>query len=425
MSSLVGEGAARALPPHFFRHAYAHLVACISRRVGVAYLAEVEDAVQSALEKAVSWSTRPDDPIAWLYRVAVNSLLDERRTAARRRELVSKFVLREDSEQPEARLAEEIDDDLLRMLFACSDPRLPPDSQTILALKVLCGFSVREVAQRVFRSEADVYKRLSRARVVLKTDPQLLAGLEAAVQKARLPRVQTALYLLFTEGHLSSKPAHPLRRELCDEAIRLALMLTGHGPTESPGTSALLALMYLHRARLPARRAPEGLVLLERQDRSLWDQDDISRGMRWLERSAVGRELTRYHLEAAVAAEHVLAPSFEETRWARIAALYAQLEALDGSPMHRLNRALALAEAVDPTAGLALLEAFTPPVWLEGSYLWTAAKADLLHRAGQSAEAAVFRQAALTEAPSLEVSEALNRRWRGEQGLRLGQPEPM
>jgi RNA polymerase sigma-70 factor (ECF subfamily) len=281
----------------------------------------------------------------------------------------------------------------------------------VLALKVLCGFDVREIAERLFISEANAYKRLARAKSRLREVEFELDGLTAAQLESRLPAVRTVLYVLFTEGYLSSHAEGAIRRELCDEAIRLAEELAEHQVGAVPETFALLALMHLHRARMPARQdGAGGLLLLEEQDRALWDADEVAVGLTWLARSASGTGFSRYHAEAGIAAEHCLAPTFAETRWERIVECYALLEQLAPSALHTLNRSLALAEWQGPSAGLKLLEGLAPPSWLLGSYLWAAVLADLHRRAGNSPEAQRYRTTALATAPSPTVRDALERR---------------
>lgn len=411
---------APAVAEHFFRREHAKLVASLSRRVGVAHLDRVEDAAQAALTTALEVWPRtgtPDHPSAWLYTVARNALLGGLRTETRRAAQARADQPPRSALPPEVPLAGEVQDDLLRMLLVCCDERIPADSRVVLALKTLCGFSVGEIAERLFTTEANVYKRLSRARARLRQGGALDLDLDlpAAQLAPRVGGVHRVLYLLFTEGHLSARTgpgAAALRRELCAEAIRLAELLAAHPAGATPSTHALLALLYLQGARLPARLDARGaLVLLEEQDRSRWDRRWIAQGMQWLARSAEGPALSRYHAEAGIAAEHCLAPSFAETRWPRIVELYALLERAAPSPLHRLNRALALAEWRGPEVGLAVLEEQAPPGWLAGSYLWTAALADLHHRAGHVGRAAALRARALEDAPTDAVRASLQRRW--------------
>jgi RNA polymerase sigma-70 factor (ECF subfamily) len=220
---------------------------------------------------------------------------------------------------------------------------------------------------------------------------------------------------MFTEGHWSSHADHAIRRELCDEATRLAHVLADHPSGATPETFALVALMYLHRARMSARQdGSGGLVLLDEQDRSNWDIQDIQSGLEWLARSAEGADFSRYHAEAGIAAEHCLAPSFAETRWDRVVTLYETLEHLSPSPIHMLNRALATAELAGPEVGLEIAKSHAPPSWLAGSYLWAATMADLHRRAGDDAEARRYREMALQGAPSDAIRAVLRRRLGGD-----------
>jgi RNA polymerase sigma factor (sigma-70 family) len=406
------------LGAHFFRHEYGRLVATLARRVGVQHLEAVEDAVQSALMTALeSWRAGlPENPSAWLFRVANNQLMDELRQRARRRRLLEESAAEQlggPEDGPDPLLAGEVQDDLLRMLFVCCDEAVVPESQLVLALKTLCGFDAREIAARLFRSEADVYKRLQRARHRLREAPLRIDELSAAQCASRVPAVLWILYLLFTEGYLSSHAESAIREELTGEAIRLATVLAEHPMGKGPETSALLALMHLHAARMTARQdASGGLILFADQDRALWDQEKIELGLTWLADSARGDVYSRYHAEAGIAAEHCLAPSFEETRWDRVVECYALLEQLAPSALHTLNRAVALAEWKGPAAGLTLLEGFEPPSWLTGSYQWSAVLADLHRRCGHDDAARRYRNVALESAPTRAVRELLERRLR-------------
>jgi len=193
--------------------------------------------------------------------------------------------------------------------------------------------------------------------------------------------------------------------------VRLAVLLAEHPVSATPETHALLALMYLHRARMPARQdGSGGLLLLEEQDRSLWHRDDIAIGLTWLARSAAGDAFSRYHAEAGIAAAHCLAPSVAETRWDRIVECYALLDRLAPSAIHTLNRAVAEAEWRGPSYGLAVLEGLEPPSWLAGSYLWDAVLADLHLRSGHAEFGQRYRDIAIASAPCDAVRVALQRR---------------
>jgi RNA polymerase sigma factor (sigma-70 family) len=240
------------------------LVAVLSRQVGVQYIEAVEDAVQSALMKALdSWTTAglPDNPSAWLFRVALNDLLGELRQRTSRRFILEQYASRAidaPENAPECLMTGELRDDLLRMLFVCCDEAIPTESQTVFALKILCGFSIREIALRLFTTDANVYKRLSRARSRLRELPRDLGEFASEHYPSRLAAVNNILYILFTEGYLSSHAELAIRRELCDEAIRLATLLAEHPIGQVPETFALLALMHLHVARMAARQDGSG-----------------------------------------------------------------------------------------------------------------------------------------------------------------------
>ncbi len=405
---------------HFFRHEYGRLVAVLSRRVGVQHIQAIEDAAQFALMTALqTWpqTGEPDHAFAWLLRVASNDLLSAlRRDGGHRRILATQNAIHLQAcdlpPVPEPGFDSEVTDDLLRMLFLCCDPSIPVESQLVFALKTLCGFSIQEIALRLFISEANVYKRVSRARSRLRVVPDLLhEELDAKRFSERLPGVRTIVYLLFTEGHLSSQSEFPIRRELCFEAQRLTTILAEHPVGQTPQSFALLALMHFHTARMTARQDDcGGLLLLEEQDRSAWDQDEIAKGLYWLAQSAEGEQFSRYHAEAGIAAEHCLAPSVAMTRWDRIVSCYLLLEETTSSPIHRLNRAVAVAEWKGPQAGLAVLQDAKPPTWLVGSYLWSAVLADLHRRCGNTEQARHYRESALQLAPSEAVRETLERR---------------
>lgn len=411
------EGTRPALVEHYFRHEYGRLVGSLARSFGIRQLAAIEDAVQSALVTALTaWglSGVPREPGAWLQTVAHRRLLDELRRQKRAGTLPPPAI---DSVEPETpTFVDEVSDPLLRLLFICCDEALPRESQLVLALKVLSGFSTQEIALRLLTTPANVQKRLSRARdqlaaVVALDDRGQLETPPGDSLASRLDSVLQTIYLIFTSGHSSTGDEALVRHDLCEEAVRLAQLLAQHPVGDTPATWALLALMTLHIARLSTRVDDRGgLLLLEDQDRGRWDQRLIQVGLSCLARSAQGTSFTRYHAEAAVLAEHCRAASYADTRWREIASLYEQLERLAPSPVHTLNRAIAIAEVDGPAAGLAILRDLTPPAWLLQYYLWDATIGELERRCGNFSRAEAALSRALAHAPTAAERALIERR---------------
>jgi RNA polymerase sigma-70 factor (ECF subfamily) len=377
------------LVDHYFRHEYGRLVATLTRALGAQHLDLVEDVVQSALLQALqSWSLRgvPQDPSGWLYRVARNAALDalrrDHRWESLRRQLP--FTQAESAIPEPVHFESEVNDDQLRMLFLCCREELPVESQVALALKTLCGLDVHEIARALLTTDANIAKRISRAKDKLRELDDLAADLASETVRERLPAVQTVIYLLFNEGYHSSLPDRVLRRDLCEDAIRLGRLLIGHPITGVASSDALLALMLYHAARFDARcDAAGGVLLLEEQDRSKWDTEMLAEGWRLMIASGRGEELSRYHVEAAIVAESCLVASFQETNWRRIIELYDLLMRLAPNPIHALNRAVAVAQAENPETGLRELAQFPAEPAVEQYYLWHAVVGELQRQAGQ------------------------------------------
>jgi RNA polymerase sigma factor (sigma-70 family) len=410
------------LPPHYFRREFGRLVSVLSRRFGVARLELCEDAVQTALLRAVQmWPERgvPEDTGAWLYRVATNEVLMALRKDSRVEasvdadgaEIAAMDATTNMGGEDTVYLEREVKDGQLRLLFVCADPSIASESQMVFALKTLCGFSTGEIALRFFQSEQAIHKRLQRARATLREQITDLETPRVEELANRLPTVLHIIYLLFNEGYSSAQPDAIIRRELCDEAVRLGLLLVEHPVGDTPETNALLALMYLNAARFDARvDGAGGLLLLEEQDRSRWDRELMHTGVAYLHRAARGDVFSRYHAEAAIAAEHGLAPSYAETRWEEIVRLHQLLDGIAPSPIHTLNRAIALAAWKGPQEGLALLEALKPPSWLLGYYLWDATLGELYRRKGDRERAVTHLRQALEAAPTLAEKALIRRR---------------
>ncbi|MDD5199055.1 MAG: sigma-70 family RNA polymerase sigma factor [Terrimicrobiaceae bacterium] len=356
-------GDAPRVVEHLFRHEWGRMVATLTRIFGVEHLELAEDVVQEALSRALqTWPYYgvPKNPPAWIMRVSRNLALDHvrRATTFRNKETaIANFLEHMDAGEP-VFSEDEIRDDSLRLMFVCCHPEVSQEAQVALALKTLCGFSHGEIAQAFLSSEAAIAKRLTRARQRIQEQGIPFEIPSGAALSTRLEGVLQVLYLLFNEGYKASSGENVVREELCAEAIRLATLLVEHPVGDGPATHALLALMLLNGARLPARVDGEGNFLrLEEQDRSQWSRAMIERGILHLGQSAVGNALSRYHLEAGIAACHCTASDYASTDWPQILSLYNRLAELDPSPIVALNRAVAVAKVHGPAKGIASVEA--------------------------------------------------------------------
>jgi len=378
------------------------MVATLTGIFGIGHLSLAEDVVQEALARALqTWPFYgvPQNPPAWIMRTARNLALDVVRREKVFREKEPEVIrLAEDksSEPYGAIFAEhEIADDRLRLMFLCCHPLIPAEAQAALALKTLCGFSIAEIARAFLTTEAAIAKRLTRAKQKItgaKIPFEIPAGVELT---RRLDGVLHSLYLLFNEGYKASAGENLVREDICTEAIRLASLLAEHSAGNHPETHALLALMLLNTSRLPARTDAEGRLLrLRDQDRALWDQSLIARGMFHLAQSAVGGKISEYHLQAGIAACHCAAKNYESTDWPGILSCYDSLLELDHSPVVALNRAVALAEVKGPQAGIDAIHAIKNRQPLESYYLFHAVLGEFQSQLNHGSEAAVhFRKA--------------------------------
>lgn len=399
---------AHELADHLFRREAGRMVAALTRLFGTRHVDLAEDIVQETLLKAMQeWPFRgvPDQPAAWLHRVARNLAIDRLRREARGLELLKEnaALLRSEwtlsSTVHEAMSTPAIADDQLRMMFACCHPAIPREQQVALALKTLCGFSVPEIARAFVTNEETINKRLYRAREAFRA----LGRIEFPADRDLLDRLEHVLgtiYLLFNEGYHSTSHNDLIREDLIEEALRLCDLLTRNTATDTPEVHALLALMLYHSARSEARLdAHRDIVLLKDQDRTKWDQELIALADRHIDLAVTGQAMSAYQAEAAIAAMHAHAPSFAQTDWAAIIALYDQLLRMNPSPVVRFNRAIAVAQAEGPAAGTIALEEVKG---LEGSHLYHAARGDLLRDLSRRDEAreAYALAATLTRSPA-------------------------
>jgi RNA polymerase sigma-70 factor (ECF subfamily) len=406
------------LVDHLFRHEAGKMVSYLTRIVGLGRLDLAEDVVQDTLCRALeTWSIHglPDNPSAWLMRVARNRAIDILRRDEQFRyfipELSYLLKLQEDMPVEAPAFEKEIKDDQLRMMFSCCHPELSIEAQITLILKTLCGFSVSEIAHALLTSSDAIEKRLGRARKLFRMSGTFVEIAGPSEIRERLEAVYQTIYLLFNEGYHGSQSERAVREELCFEAVRLALLLSEHPEGDKPRTHALLALLCFHAARLSGRMDDDGgLIQLELQDRSKWDRDLIARGFHFMEKATTGNELSEYHLEAGIAALHCAAPSYEETEWAKILELYDLLYRLKPSPVIALNRAVALGRALGPDEGLAELSKIPDTGKLRDYPFYPAAQGEFHLLAGRLAVAAEHFEKALRLARSRSETEFFERR---------------
>jgi RNA polymerase sigma-70 factor (ECF subfamily) len=358
-----------------------------------------EDALQDALLVALErWPVDgiPRNPSAWITTAARHKAIDRLRresTLARKQAILQTLLEQEDQRGEEEMNNTSIPDERLKLIFTCCHPALAPEAQVALTLHTLGGLSTAEIAGAFLVPLPTMAQRLVRAKRKIRDAGIPYRVPETSLLGERVDAVLSVLYLIFNEGYAATSGSELIRRELCDEAIRLArvlatLLFQETLFSEVPEAMGLLALLLLHDSRRLARVGPEGeLVLLEDQDRSNWDHSKIQEGVRILEYVLHMRQPGPYQIQAAISALHVQATRAEDTDWPQIAALYAELMKMTPSPVIELNRAVAIAMADGPLQGLKLLERSTLEKELSDYYLFHAARADLLRRAGRMREA--------------------------------------
>lgn len=362
-----------------------------------------EEAFQDACLRALkSWPEKgpPRDPAAWLILVGRNSGIDGVRRRSRLQALPSEEVL-SDLDDVEAPLAERLDgsdyrDDILRLLFICCHPDLPAVQQVAVALRIVSGLSVRQIARSFLVSEAAMEQRITRAKAKIGQANVAFEAPGPAERAERLAAVAAVVYLIFNEGYAATAGQDWVRPPLCEEALRLGRILAARAPQE-PEVHGLVALMELQASRLRARAGPNGEpILLLDQNRARWDRLLIGRGLAALERAQrlAGALPGPYLLQAALAACHARARTAAETDWGRIVALYGVLGRVAPSPIVELNRAVAVGMEEGPAAGLELVEALAAEPALKRYHLLPSVRGDLLAKLGRHREAAeAFEQA--------------------------------
>jgi RNA polymerase sigma factor (sigma-70 family) len=393
------------LTEHLFRHEAGKLVAVLTGIFGIERLQLAEDVVQEAMVRALqTWPYYgvPKNPAAWLTQAAKNLALDtirrEKTFQDKQPQIIALIEQRagdaDGAESP--KFENEIKDDRLRMMFVCCHPLIPAEAQIALALKTLCGFSPPEIAKAFLTTEAAIAKRLTRAKQRIR-DARIAFEIPEGDELARrLDGVLQSLYLLFNEGYKASSGESLIREDLCQEAIRLTGLLADHPAGNRPRTHALLALMFLNAARIPARTDDAGnLLRLQEQDRSRWNQPLLARGMFHIARSAAGQEISDYHLQAGIAACHCAAKDYASTNWPQIVELYDRLVEFDDSPVVALNRAVALAEVHGPQAGIEAVNAIRNLQSLDSYHLLHAVLGEFEARLNHPRAAAAHFQKAM------------------------------
>jgi RNA polymerase sigma factor (sigma-70 family) len=409
------------LVEHLFRQESARIVSVLTRIFGPENIDLSEDVVQDSLVQAIrEWTYRgiPDNPSGWLFRVAKNKALNLVNREKYKRRYSSDIVHLLQSEwTAEPALdhmftEKEIADDQLRMMFTCCHPSLSPDSQVALILKTLCGFGVAEISRAFFTTEDNIQKRLVRARQKIRESKiafEIPAG-EALNQ--RLQPVLEAIYLLFNEGYSASTGPNLIKREVCDEAIRLTEDLVKHPAIpDKADLHALLALMLFNASRFNARTDAEGAMLtLEEQNRASWDPGCIKKGFIHLDAAVAGNILSVYHILALISSCHCAAPDYPSTDWKTILSIYDRLLTIDNSPVVRLNRAIALGKATGPANAIAELNELADLPAFANYHLYYSVQAEFYLELNQLEEAAALLERAMALAPLITEKNFLQRK---------------
>jgi len=403
----------RAIVDDVYRTDSRRVLATLIRLLGDFELAE--EALHEAFLAAVEQWPRdgvPGNPRAWLVSAGRFKAIDALRKRARFDASLVEFAKQFDAATPGIEPADEhqhVEDDRLRLIFTCCHPALPPEAQVALTLREVCGLTTEEIARAFLATAPTIAKRIVRAKAKIRDAriPYEVPGRDELPD--RLDTVFHVIYLVFTEGYSASEGSSLTRRDLSAEAIRLGRLLVELLPeSEAEG---LLALMLLHESRRDARSSPEGeLILLDDQDRSLWNRNQIAEGLSLVQHALSSRRFGPFTLQAAIAAVHAEAPNAAATDWAQIVGLYDVLARANPSPVVELNRAVAVAMRDNPSAGLALIDAIFERGDLLDYYLAHSAHADLCRRLGRTAEARASYQRALTLAQQEPARRFLQRR---------------
>ncbi len=390
---------------HLFRHESGKLVSVLTRIFGSHNLQLAEDVVQDTLLQAMnSWKMGglPANPSGWLFTAAKNKALDSIRKQKRHHEFAANvsYLLQSEytlsSTVNELINNNELEDDQLRMMFTCCHPSLSSSSQVALVLKTLCGFSIAEIARAFITTNDTIEKRLYRAKQQFREQKIAFEIPQEQELEMRLDNVLTAIYLLFNEGYNSTQHEDLIRKDLLEESLRLGQLLAHHPATRKPDVFALLALISFNMARSRARLDEDGnILLLAKQNRTLWDRSLIQMGFDYLDQSAEGDWLSAYHIEAAIAYEHVSASSYPATNWKNILRYYDLLYRIQPTPLVALNRSVVIGELDGPAEGIRAIENIEDAGSLKNYYLFHAILGEMYSRLNETEKAdACFGEAA-------------------------------
>ncbi|MEO5860448.1 MAG: sigma-70 family RNA polymerase sigma factor [Pyrinomonadaceae bacterium] len=374
---------------HLFRHRAGQMVSVLARKFGVANIELIEDSVQEAMIAAMKtwpYSGMPDNQPAWLIQTAKHRVIDQLRRGAKSESVEEREFDIPDEAPDETRFESELTEDQIRMIFACCNQFIPADSRVALTLKIVGGFSVGEIARAYLAKDEAIAKMLTRTKQKLRMlDIETPAGNRL---NQRVDSVLRVLYLMFNEGYSASEGADLIRRDLCEEAIRLGLLLSEHPATSLPKVHALISLFLFQAARLSTRIDGAGdLLLLADQDRSCWDRGMLAAGLEHFRRAASGDELTDYHIEAEIASLHAFAPDYSSTDWERIAACYDLLLDKKFSLVVALNRLVAIGETQGPESALTELSLLASNYMMTSFSLYHVTRGHFLAELGRAVEA--------------------------------------
>jgi len=393
------------LVDHLFRHESGKMVSVLTRVFGFKNMEQAEDIVQDTIIRALEtwkYGKVPDNPQAWLYRTAKNKAID----LIRRQQVKHKI----ESELAPLLKSEYTLVPAMREMFACCNDLFTPEAQITLTLKTLCGLSVKEIAGAFLSNEETITKRLYRTREKIKMDNLTMDYPGAAAMPERTDTVLKTLYLLFNEGYNSSHPEKLIREDLCEEAMRLCILLTENPKTNLPQTNALLALMCYHISRFNTRLDDKGfIVLLKDQDRKQWNKYLINKGNEYMQHAAKGVTIHEFHIEAAIASVHANAATYEDTNWQMILQLYDSLLQRTHNPVVELNRCVVIGEIDGPEAAI---DELLQMKGLEANCYYNTALAEMYLRANHKPEAQKLFETALLLTASHAESELIIRKIR-------------